>query len=109
MNRNLINLYIGCAHGYVYQYDRYLKSIKYYIKICQSPVLDISLIKEDNELIALYGNGNLAILSSSHLEKIYVYHSSEEIQIESKIFIGLENIFYVYSKRRIIPFSFNEN
>ena len=53
MHRNMLNFYLCCTHGYVYLFDRLSKRIKYHVRAAQSPVLDLLLIKQDSELIAL--------------------------------------------------------
>lgn len=75
MNAKLTSLFLSCSTGYVFLYDRYIKRIKYQIKICQSPILDICLFHNDEELLVLFSNGNMAILSTFHLEKVYLYQS----------------------------------
>lgn len=47
INKKLTSIFISCSSGSVYLYDRYIKSIKYQTKICQSPILDICLFHSD--------------------------------------------------------------
>jgi hypothetical protein len=74
-HRNMAQFYLGCSHGYVYQYDMFSKTVKYQTQVSHEAVLDLCLIREDRELVSLLGNGNIIILSSLHLEQIYIYQS----------------------------------
>lgn len=79
INTKQTSLFLSCSSGYVYLYDRYIKAIKYQTRICQAPILDICLFHNDQDLLVLYGNGNMAILSTFHMEKVYLYQSYGDI------------------------------
>jgi hypothetical protein len=67
MHSNTLYFYACCSNGYVYLFDRLSRRIKYHSRSNPCQVLDILLIKGDSELIALYKNGNIAVMSSLHL------------------------------------------
>jgi hypothetical protein len=79
------------------------------VKVTQSPVLDLALVKDDSELLLLYGNGNMALLSSLHLQRIFLYQAYGDISPDTRMLIVPSSIFYLYSARNISAHSLSDN